>query len=418
MRSKTLLALTAMACYTLITGCATCDADTVKAAEFKNAQEQKEAAEDKKPQQDILKLQLPECIYAVPGVETCVYYDNIIMAINPDKYAFRVLCQKGRNDQKRWSYTPKAGDEGDYDWRIQIEDERGVLAEGTMKLHVSPANAGEGKDISILVVGDSLTNAGIYPTRIFELFKTAGNPKLKMAGSNGPGYKPQPDGVAHEGWGGWQWSTFVNRAEAPKVENPKPYEIASRFINKVDGKAQLDFQNYYKLYNDGRTPDFITFQLGVNDIFGARDDNREARINEILAQADILIAAARQSAPNAIIGVGLVTPGCKSQDGFGQSYGCHPTTRWQYKKNQHALNKAMLEKFKDHPDKKLFIIPTNVNLDCENNFPAYNVSINFGNEAKILRQANGVHPSPAGYKQIGDTYYAFIKYFLSHPVEQ
>ena len=142
MRSKTLLALTAMACYTLITGCATCDADTVKAAEFKNAQEQKEAAEGKKPQQDILKLQLPECIYAVPGVETCVYYDNIIMAINPDKYAFRVLCQKGRNDQKRWSYTPKAGDEGDYDWRIQIEDERGVLAEGTMKLHVSPANAG------------------------------------------------------------------------------------------------------------------------------------------------------------------------------------------------------------------------------------------------------------------------------------
>ncbi|MBQ7651513.1 MAG: hypothetical protein IJS15_11175, partial [Victivallales bacterium] len=204
--------------------------------------------------------------------------------------------------------------------------------------------------------------------------------------------------------------------EAPKKENPKPYEIASRFINTVDGKPQLDFLNYYKLYNDGRIPDFITFQLGVNDIFGATDETVQDRIVEILKQADILIAAARQSAPDAIIGVGLVTPGCKTQDGFGQNYGCHATTRWQYKKNQHALNQAMLEKFKDYPDKKLFIIPTSLNLDCENNFPTANVNVNHGNEAKISRQTNGVHPSPAGYKQMGDTYYAFMKYFLSHPV--
>ena len=409
--TKTLLALTAMACFTLMTSSATCNADTKTA-------ESADAADSKKPQQDILKLQLPECIYAVPGVETCVYYDNIILAVNSDNYAYKVLCQKGRNDQKRWSYTPKAGDEGDYDWRIQIEDERGILAEGTLKLHVSPANAGEGKDISILLVGDSLTNAGVYPARIFELFKSAGNPKLKMAGSNGPGYKPQPNGVAHEGWGGWTWASFVNRAEAPKTDNPKPYEIASRFINRIDGKPQLDFQNYYKLYNDGRTPDFITFQLGVNDIFGATDDNVEARISEILAQADKLIAAARQSAPDAIIGVGLVTPGNKTQDGYGNCFGCHRTTNWQYKKNHHALNKAMLNKYGNHPDKKLFLIPTNVNLDCENNFPTASFNVNLGNEAKIIRQTNDVHPTSAGYKQIGDTYYAFFKYFLSHPVEK
>lgn len=409
MKIRTLLAVTAMACTCSIAFGQTND---------QKAPEAKQEIACPKLKGNFLKLQLPECIYAVPGVETCVYYDNIVMAINPDNYVFKVTCPKGRNDRRRWSYTPKAGEEGTYNWSIQVENECGIVAQGEMKLHVSPEKAGEGKSISVLVVGDSLTNAGIYPTRIFELFNRPGNPKLKMAGSNGPGYKPQPDGVAHEGWGGWQWSTFVNRTEAPKSENPKPYEIASRFINKIDGKPQLDFLNYYKLYNDGRIPDFITFQLGVNDIFGAADETREDRIKEILKQADILITAARKSAPDAIIGVGLVTPGCKTQDGFGQNYGCHATTRWQYKKNQHALNQAMLEKFKDYPDKKLFIIPTSLNLDCENNFPASNVNVNLGNEAKILRQTNGVHPSAAGYKQIGDTYYAFMKYFLSHPVEK
>ncbi|MEI3005146.1 MAG: hypothetical protein V8T87_11085, partial [Victivallales bacterium] len=54
------------------------------------------------------------------------------------------------------------------------------------KLIVSPANAGRGKRISILVVGDSLTNATVYPTRLFELTQGEKNPRLKMIGSNGP----------------------------------------------------------------------------------------------------------------------------------------------------------------------------------------------------------------------------------------
>ncbi len=358
-----------------------------------------------------VQLQLPECIYTVPGKEISVYFDNIVLVINPDNYVFDVTCTKGRNDNRRWRFTPAKEDVGTFDWSVKVIGDSGVLAEGSMKVHVAPEDAGEGKDISILVVGDSLTNAGVYPARIFENFQAPGNPKLKMAGSNGPGYKPQPNGVAHEGWGGWCWDTFINRTEAPKKENPKPYEIASRFINTVDGKPALDFHNYFKLYNDGRTPDFITFQLGVNDVFAATDENLQQRITEILGYADILIAAARKDAPDAIIGVGLVTPGAKSQDAFGKNYNCGQT-RWQYKKNQHALNQAMLEKFSQYEDKKVVIIPTNINLDCENNYPTSVETVNFGNDAKITRQANGVHPAPAGYKQIGDTFYAWMKYYL------
>ena len=50
---------------------------------------------------DSLKLQLPEKIYAVPGIETNVYFDNIVLTPNSDFYVFDVDCRKGRNDQKR-----------------------------------------------------------------------------------------------------------------------------------------------------------------------------------------------------------------------------------------------------------------------------------------------------------------------------
>ncbi len=174
------------------------------------------------------------------------------------------------------------------------------------------------------------------------------------------------------------------------------------------GQGTLDLQNYFNRYNQGKTPDIVTFQLGVNDVFGANDDNLEDRVKAILESADTLVSAFRQAAPQAIIGVGLVTAGASSQDAFGTNYACGQT-RWQYKKNQHRLNQAMMQWFNEKSDPLLSLIPTHVNLDCENNFPTVSEPVNFGNEAKIIRHSNGVPPSRPGYQQMGDTFYAWMK---------
>ena len=361
-----------------------------------------------------LKLQLPEKIYAVPGIEANIYFDNIVLTPNSDIYVFDVTCKKGRNDQKRWRFVPTDKDVGEYDWSVKVIDASGTLAEGKTKLIVSPADAGKGKSISILVVGDSLTAANVYPIRLFELAsRPGGNPRMKMIGSNGPNWQPQKNGVAHEGWGGWAWGTFLHKTKTSAKKNPKPWDIPSRFLVIKDGKGKLDFQAYLDKYNEGKAPDFITVQLGVNDIFAATDENLEEKIKKILASADTLLAEFRRVAPNAKIGVGLVTPSARSQDAFGTYYTCGQT-RWQYRKNQHSLNEAYLKKFTNHPDKNLSIIPTNVNLDCENNFPVVSEPVNVGNTAKITRQSNGVHPASAGYRQIGDTFYCWLKYQLNN----
>ena len=358
-----------------------------------------------------VKLQLPPAIYAVPGIESCIYFDNVVNVINPDNYVFDVKCTKGRNDQKRWRFTPTEKDKGSFELELTVISDKGIEAVGKTQVYVTPADAGKGKDIAVMVIGDSLTAASMYPQRIYDLLKENGNPTVKFLGTTG-----RKDSLAkHEGYGGWKWSTFMTKKEATKVAagtTPSPRHRASPFL--FDGK--FDLTRYLKTHHNGRTPDFITIQLGVNDCFGAVDSNQAETIATILQNADNLLAALRKEAPNAIIGVGLVTPGARSQDAFGSNY-ANGQTRWQYKKNQHALNAAMLKKFANYPDKKVFLVPTCVNLDCENNYPSRKEAVNGpdfkGNTRVMVRQSNGVHPAPAGYKQMGDTFYCWIKYQLA-----
>ena len=59
------------------------------------------------------------------------------------------------------------------------------------------------------------------------------------------------------------------------------------------------------------------------------------------------------------------------------------------------------------------MIPGNVNLDTENNFPTVKEAVNAQNPTVTVRQSNGVHPAVSGYNQMGDVYYAWLKYQLA-----
>ena len=77
------------------------------------------------------------------------------------------------------------------------------------------------------------------------------------------------------------------------------------------------------------------------------------------------------------------------------------------------LNQAMAKRFAGRD--KLVMIPGNVNLDTENNFPTVKEAVNAQNPALTVRQSNGVHPAVSGYNQMGDVYYAWLKYQLAAP---
>ncbi len=355
------------------------------------------------PQKNV-RLFLPEVIYATPGVEMNVYFDNIVLLINSDNYVFDVNCAKGRNDQKRWRFTPTESDLGTFDWSVKVIDDNGVLAEGNCKLQVSPLNSQENRPLSILVVGDSLTAGTAYPTRIFQQCKDLGKIDLKMVGTRGAGPERTavPGGVGHEGIGGWTWAAFAQRNDSKFLVFPNDDKTQ---------KGSLNVQAYFEQNNAGQATDVITVMLGINDVFGATDDDLEARIAGICENMDILLAEFRRCAPQAVIGVSLVTPGAATQDAFGSNYKCNQT-RWQYKKNQHRLNEVMQQRFAAANPDGIILIPTFCNLDCEHNFPRISEDINLGNSQKISRLSNGVHPAGTGYNQIGDTFFSWLMAIL------
>lgn len=374
------------------------------------------------PKEDV-RLLLPDRICAVPGVETNIYFANAVRVVNPANYVFEVKAPRGRCDEKRWRYTPSSQDKsGTFNLLFRVLGNDGVLAEKTVAVEVSPADAGKGERLVMLIVGDSLTNATVYPKRILELFKTPGNPEVRQIGSHaGSGRSVIPGGVAHEGYGGWTWWSFCEKWKSDedcaklKTNREKLY-ARSPFLKMENGEKKLDIQGYFDRMNGGKAPDIITFQLGVNDIFSATDEDVDAKIKTIFKYMDKLLEAFRKAAPDAVIGVGITTPGAATQDAFGKNYKSRHS-RWQYKKNQHRLAEAMMRKFASANPYKVELVPVYLNLDCENNFPVQTEPVNQDNEKKIARQSNGVHPAAAGYRQIGDTFYCWMKHVLAKKAE-
>ena len=352
--------------------------------------------------QDV-RLVLPPDVYATPGREANLYFDNAVLALDSRDYLFDVDCAKGRQDEDRWRFTPTEQDLGDHALSLKVSDAAGaVLAEGATTVHVAPA-AGSGAPFTLLCVGDSLTHASVYPAELFSLF---GPEHIKLIGTHHP-IESLPPEVVHEGYGGWQWQTFCTRwgeGDKPGAKSP--------FLRLEGEKPVLDFQAYCDAQNGGVGPDFITVFLGWNDIFRATDGDVEAIVDTVFGYADTLLAEFRRVRPDTQIGLLLLTPPAATQDAFGSNYGCGQT-RWQARRNQHRLVERMMEKFGGREGENLWLVPAHLNLDTVSNYPTAAEPANARSEKQVTRLANGVHPSAEGYRQIADTIYAWLSYRLS-----
>jgi lysophospholipase L1-like esterase len=348
-----------------------------------------------------LRLTLPPVFYAVPGVEMNIYYDNIVCTETPEKYTYKFKCPIGTHEERRWTVTPKPTNTGDFKIAVTVSDEKGKMVDkGKTLLRVVPADAGAGKEIKILIIGDSLTAGGVYAAEVARLLSLPGNPTGKTLGTRKTGGK----GVAHEGYGGWRWETFASKYDPnPDMDNPDPKKRRASspfiFLGK-DGKPELDVPRYFKEKCDGEKPDCITVMLGINDCFGASmkcEDEKavDAIIDTMFKNAEVLLAAFRKAAPKADIGICLTTPPNSRESGFVANYQGKPH-RWQWKQAQHRLVQRQLEHFGKREKERIYIVPTELNLDPVDGYP----------------DNNGVHPNADGYKQIGASIYAWLKWRL------
>ncbi len=357
-----------------------------------------------------VRLILPPIVYAVPGIECNIYYDNIILTLNVHNFAFDVTCPKGLQFQERWAYTPTAEEVGDYPVTIEIRDDSNkVVARGRTTVRVA-AEQPAADPATLLIVGDSLTEYSIYPKHILELSKRRGATRLRMIGSRGAGNMPPTDELRHEGYSGWTAEAFVvlsgplSRSgyhHRPGTGSPFVYE-------SEDGTKTVDFGRYCAEFNAGKGPDLVTIGLGINDVFTANDDSIDKRIDGILGFYDVIIESIRKASSETRIGLQMEAPPTTSQDGFRNYIGAGKQTRWQCRRNQHRLMERMVRHFSDRTDEHIYLVPNYLNLDAANHYPTWSPPINARADEKMPRVNDGAHPSEAGFRQIGDSVYCWI----------
>lgn len=368
------------------------------------------------------KLLLPEKLYAVPGFEINIYFQNVVTVINPANFAFDVECEKGRCDAIRWRWTPDEAEVGEHKLKLSVWSDEGLLAEAETTVIVSPRNAGEGGKLTILQIGASCTVAKGHGEQLVSRFRLPGNPQFVMLGSHGPGYAPVvPGGPANEAFGGWSWRTFFEKEKSSNLDNDglhpkKPYDVPSPFLFDRRGRKEFDFQAYLSTVCGGARPDVIYFELGINGTFLARNDEEfETRWErDIYPFMTRMFREIRAVLPQVILGVELIPRGSWSQDAFGKSYGClQSRRRW-------LLNADLLYRKYISLSKELgyMIIPEYNNSDGSMNYPITEEPVFAASPVQVKRASNALHATPEGYSQWADSEYFFLKYLLAkslHP---
>ena len=350
-------------------------------------------AADEATGENPLQLTLPPRIYAVPGVELSVYFDNVVLTEEPQSYHFDVECPIGRTENRRWTVIPKTTDAGQVPFSIHVSNSEGkLLATASSVLRIVPQNTGNGKNIRLLIVGDSLTHATKYPNEVSRLLSQPGNPDWTMQGTHRP--SSAAEGVAHEGYGGWTWARFVNMYE-PNPDGTYRKRSSPFVFLGDDNKPHLDVQRYIREHCDGQAPDFVIFMLGINDCFSAPPDDPsgiDARIDTVFEHAKTLLTNFREAAPNAHFGICL-TPAPNSREEAFQANYKDRYHRWGWKRIQHRLVQRQIESVTAMEGDNVSIIPTQLNIDPVDGYPAN----------------NGVHPNEVGYRQLGSSIYAWLK---------
>jgi len=354
-----------------------------------------------------LRLTLPLQCFAVVGQQFRIDFGNLLPANAPHDLRFSVDLAGAAGDiekqenveptsPKRLSLTPRSTSVGRYRLKVSARSADGKLFdEATTELCIAPADAGAGRGLTLLIVGDSLTHATLYPNEWARLLSLPGNPKWTMLGTHRP--PSAAAGVAHEGYGGWQWRTFVSHY-APKPDPAKRIRSSPFVFVGPDGKPGLDVPRYFNDSCGGRRPDVVTFLLGINDCFAAPADDAPAldrHIEEVFAQADRLLAAFHAAAPEAKLAVCLTPPPNARDEAFKANYkDKYPRSGWL--RIQTRLVERQLKHFGGREAERIFVVPTELDLDVVNGYP----------------ENNGVHPNVAGYARLASTLHAWLKWQL------
>lgn len=341
----------------------------------------------------------PRKVVAVVGHEFNMYYRNVVQCYNIDNYI--IYCSISPNPSSIFNknntnmlgdcfrITPPEGSEGVYTLCLRLKDKvtGEIVTEKTTVLNVIADTAVSGK--KVLFIGDSLTDAGIYPAEIQHNLSNGG---IVSLGTRNDIVKIGDVSltVNHEGRSGWASYDYTRSVANYRtdVDNPFWNETAEAF----------DF-SYYMAQQGYDGVDVVCINLGTNGVANS------ATIPAI----DEMIRSIHQYDSNIKIIVSLITQGA-TQNGFGTYVGIMSGSQFDY--DAITLVKRYIEKY-DGVNANVDVSELYFCLDKLYDFDIRTEAVSARNPETRVVQTNNVHPNKYGYLKFADVYYNNILYHLT-----
>ena len=331
--------------------------------------------------QENVNIKLSPYLYAAPGMELNIYFDNIIDGKDIN-YDFNVICEIGALYDGYYRVIPNITSGGGYPLTVQVVDHGRVIDQAETQLLVAKP-LGEARALRCMVIGDSIV-ATNYLLPLLKKDLDAIGAEVEFLGTQGE----MP--CFHEGRGGWTADRYLHHNDSPFV---------------FDGV--FDFSQYMK-ESDYERIDYVFIVLGINDFFHEQNLDVTDKIQETLEYYHKIIDGIRAYDETIRIGLCVTIPPAYTEDAFGDWYGT-TRPRWSYKLINFAWMSAMIDEF---ANADVDLVPINVNLDTKNNMGSREIRLNTHNSAVRTIPARGgyVHPDESGYWQLADEICCYIQY--------
>jgi Secretion system C-terminal sorting domain/SprB repeat len=343
---------------------------------------------------DIIYPVMPSKIYTVVGKTLDLFFDNVILTNDIGQYSFTVDGPSGGvTSANKWSFTPTAGQNGIYDFKIVVRNTvtSRVAVTLTSKLYVAQADAGAGKEISTVLMGHSYITSYVLPPVLYADFLTgANNPKVTQCGSRADNFYQNIGVIHHEGQEATNWATFSKPILTP-LNRANPFWEST--TNSVSMKT------YVTKYCNGKTPDYFMVLMDLNDVcwltYNGDMNKVETEIDKVLVDAENFLNKLISEAPNMKIGVMMMPPFAKFLDNT-RAYGYN--TGNQVRQIEHRIIQKWMEKYDKKANSNLSLIPTHLDLDRTTNY-----------DPAAFARTGDFHPVREGYVRMARSNYSWIK---------
>ena len=355
------------------------------------------------PEADV-SLLLPPFVYGLAGKDYKLQYENVILSQDSEQFRFSVSCGTCEQISQYMRRSWKVGDLkfGTHPIFMSVSSLDLSTNYGTAatELRVSEATKLSGANPNILILGDSITRQHWWVNDLARSLNGYGVDNWNMLGriheDGSPPFSEKPiEGVRHEAEYGWSLSSFASFIATDDNQAKAYRRDRSPFVfGAGPSDAKLDVDRYYKEQASGNSADYVVIQGGINDIWGVNTDDEvllKQRIDVTIANAEKLVAAFHAADSNTQVGIILPAPFTRNRKDFRDAYG-DSISWWSARRAQHALVKAMIEKFGNRETEGVWLVPLYASFDILDGYPIDNAG----------------HPNRYGQKQIADAVFAWM----------